>query len=667
MVDSKHQWKAWVYLFPAIILLIIFTVWPIFNTVVTAFIYNVEYKPASIQVESVENAEGEYYFYFADEETNQKRYLSAVSSDDGSIHLGHVSTPDAVRSSFKYDASLLVWTLTVDEKQYFVAATDESDADLIEANEENVGMLGSSIYPANLILNGKIVTNPVISAPSAPEAEVESQSGSEAVTESESETTSETEIGNGAVAGTTGNSSSGDKNIAYQFGVFKGMPEALRYILATGENGYLDTTDDLDNAAEIAGQSFKVGEKRGYKLYVPDAKLNPTVYMNVVIEDDGSALLEYAEATDVLFSYNATHTAWTCTVNETEYYLGLDGINRIGVYPVSEIAAENAPAPVEMYLHRSAVAGAKPAESLLPRYAYRIGVNRVADGEQYFATTGVSENGGLMLTQDVINGESFQHVGINNFVKVLTSRGSDFMTCLLNTFILTVTTVPLSTVLALLIAVALNSIKPFQKMLQTIFFLPYVTNSIAIGMVFAAMFNIVGVGTAQESVGIVNNVLGVFGIERINWINQGAPAWASFTALIVYIVWNALPFKILILLGGLQSINKQYYDAAKIDSTPKWRVLTRITVPLLSPMLTYTIITSFIGGFKEYSSVVGIFGDSRRVPGGANMNTIVGHIQDHLEITQDYGLAGAAALMLFVIIFIVTMINLRISKKSTHY
>ena len=191
-------------------------------------------------------------------------------------------------------------------------------------------------------------------------------------------------------------------------------------------------------------------------------------------------------------------------------------------------------------------------------------------------------------------------------------------------------------------------------------------------MVFAAMFNMVGNAFGGENeviitAGIINNILGVFGVERINWINYGAEAWASFTALIVYIVWNALPFKILILLGGLQSINKQYYDAAKIDSTPKWRVLTKITVPLLSPMLTYTVITSFIGGFKEYSSVVGIFGEQKSVAGGANMNTIVGHIQNHLTKTRDYGLAGAAALMLFVIIFVVTMINLRISKKNTHY
>ena len=255
--------------------------------------------------------------------------------------------------------------------------------------------------------------------------------------------------------------------------------------------------------------------------------------------------------------------------------------------------------------------------------------------------------------------------GFRNFVEVITY--GNFLTCLKNTVLLCVLTVPISTILALVIAVCLNSIRPLRRVLQTIFFLPYVTNSIAIGMVFAAMFNIVGLGYGHESVGIINNILGVFGVERINWINQGAPEWASFTALIIYIVWNALPFKILILLGGLQSIDKQYYDAAKIDSTPKWRVLTKITIPLLSPMLTYVIITSFIGGFKEYSSVVGIFGESKAVAGGANMNTIVGHIQNHLEVTQDYGLAGAAALMLFAIIFVVTMINLRVSKKSTHY
>ena len=253
--------------------------------------------------------------------------------------------------------------------------------------------------------------------------------------------------------------------------------------------------------------------------------------------------------------------------------------------------------------------------------------------------------------------------GIKNFVKVIDYQG--FKDCLLNTLLLTVLTVPLSTLLALLIAVCLNAIKPLQRFLQTIFFLPYVTNSIAIGMVFEAMFNIVGYKTPEESIGIINTVLGVFGVAPINWINAGSSYWANIAVLVVYIVWNALPFKILILLGGLQSINKQYYDAAKIDSTPRIRVFTKITVPLLSPMLAYVVITGFIGGFKEYSSIVGIFGEDMQAVGGQSLNTMVGYIYDALGSQE--GRASAAALILFAIIFVVTMINLYVSKKKTHY
>ena len=622
MVDSKHQWKAWVYLLPAIILLLIFTVYPIINTVVTAFIYSDEYKPASIQVESVENAEGEYYFYFADEETSEKHYLSATKAEDGSIHLAYIAAPDGKNSSFKYDADLTAWTVTVDGKQYFVAATEDTDTDLFEATEANVAELGVSIYPAALYVD--VPTN--------------------------------------HVTGTL------DVNSNYKLGVFKGTPEALKYILPIADDGYLKTTGVLSESAELWPETCKVGEKDGFKFSF-EGEGYKYYYLTATVNAEGAVTMDYSadSSSGCGFYYNAANKAWVCLVGETEYYLGLDGIDRVSIYPLSEIADENAPAPAAMYRQISEAGEANEFTKLDVDDAYRIGAHRAGDGVQYYVTTGASNKAGIMLTDDQIYGESFKQFGINNFVRVLTSKGSDFMVCLRNTFILTIITVPLSTVLALLIAVGLNSIKAFQRILQTIFFLPYVTNSIAIGMVFAAMFNIVGLGYGHESVGIINNILGLFGIERINWINPGAPEWASFTALIVYIVWNALPFKILILLGGLQSINKQYYDAAKIDSTPKWRVLTRITVPLLSPMLTYTIITSFIGGFKEYSSVVGIFGEEKAVPGGANMNTIVGHIQNHLTETQDYGLAGAAALMLFVIIFIVTMINLRISKKSTHY
>ena len=263
--------------------------------------------------------------------------------------------------------------------------------------------------------------------------------------------------------------------------------------------------------------------------------------------------------------------------------------------------------------------------------------------------------------------------GFSNFIKVFGAPG--YLKSMFNTMLLTVLTVPLSTILALLISVALHSIKPLQKLYQTIFFLPYVTNSIAIGLVFMTMFKRVGTafGEAGENIisnGLVNNFLGIFGISPITWDAGGDITsfnyWASILFAVIYIVWNALPFKILILLGGLQSVNKQYYEAAKVDGTPKARVFTRITVPLLSPMITYVVITSFISGFKEYSSLVGLFGDVQvlKVKG---LNTMVGYIYQSLQVDHKEGLASAGALILFVIIFIVTMINLKVSKKKTHY
>ncbi len=260
-------------------------------------------------------------------------------------------------------------------------------------------------------------------------------------------------------------------------------------------------------------------------------------------------------------------------------------------------------------------------------------------------------------------------IGVGNFTHVVAHP--DFRQALLNTCLLCVITVPVSTILALLIAVALNAIKPLRKALQTVFFVPYVTNSIAIGMVFAAMFNVIGnVGTRRpiiSSYGIINDLIMSLGGDWINWINSGSEYWANMLVLVVYIVWNALPFKILVLLGGLQSVNKQYYDAAKVDSTPRWRVLTRITVPLLSPMIAYVVITGFIGGFKEYTSIVGIFGEKMGpVHDPYRLNTMVGMIYDSLE-KDNQGGASAAALILFGIILIVTMINLYVSKKRVHY
>ena len=268
-----------------------------------------------------------------------------------------------------------------------------------------------------------------------------------------------------------------------------------------------------------------------------------------------------------------------------------------------------------------------------------------------------------------VGGTTFKF-GLGNFTKVLQYKR--FLQCMKNTVLICFLTVPISTMLALLISVALNSIKGLQKFLQTVFFLPYVTNSIAIGMVFAAMFNIVGsfYGTENEIIvtaGIINNIIEFFGGKAVNWINYGSTYAANITVMVIYIVWNALPFKILILLGGLQSVNKQYYDAAKVDGTSRRRIFAKITVPLLSPMIAYVVITGFIGGFKEYTSIVGIFGESMGpVDDKGRLNTMVGFIYDSLS-TNSQGRASAAALILFGIILFVTLIQLYVSKKKVHY
>ena len=230
-----------------------------------------------------------------------------------------------------------------------------------------------------------------------------------------------------------------------------------------------------------------------------------------------------------------------------------------------------------------------------------------------------------------------------------------------NTLLLTFVTVPVSIFLALIIAVALNSIKWFQKVLQTVFFLPYVTNTIAIGMVFSVIFD------KQGIINSIFNLTAANGTDPFAWI-YGADRWVAMVPLCIYIVWNSIPFKILILLSGLQGVDKQYYQAAQIDAAPKWKVLMRITVPLLSPQILYLMITSFIGAFKEYTSIVAIFGGpSTR---GTNspikdMLTVVYYVYEN--ITAQTSFAAAGAVFLFVIILIFTFVQFGVSSKRVHY
>lgn len=228
-----------------------------------------------------------------------------------------------------------------------------------------------------------------------------------------------------------------------------------------------------------------------------------------------------------------------------------------------------------------------------------------------------------------------------------------------NTLLITFVTVPISVVIALLIAIGLNRIKAVRSFFQTIFFLPYVTNTIAIGMVFALIFS---------NTGVFNSL---FGLENVNWIGVGTTWGKSMFVICLYVIWTALPFKILIFASGLQSVDQQYYDAARIDSTPKWKTDLKIVLPLISPQLLYVSITSFISGFKEYNAIVGLFNRAYTTDGNLHdLYTVVYYIYDQIQMTggrQHLEYAAAGSVILFLIIFAFTLIQMQVSKKRVHY
>ena len=253
--------------------------------------------------------------------------------------------------------------------------------------------------------------------------------------------------------------------------------------------------------------------------------------------------------------------------------------------------------------------------------------------------------------------QSYFGTGTYNYSYVL--HDPYFLQALKNTFILVIITVPLSTGLALLISLGLSSIQKLRHLFQTVYFLPYVTNTLAVGLVFMLLFK----QTAYTD-GFANTVLGWFGIAPIDFI--GGPYWAKMTVLCLYTIWVVMPFKVLILTSALASVSDTYYNAARVDGTSRFRMFYKITLPMISPSLFYLIITGFIGAFKAYSDAVALFGTDLNA---AEMNTIVGYIYDML-----YGNSGgypsyasAAAIILFTIVLTITCINLLVSRKHVHY
>ena len=246
--------------------------------------------------------------------------------------------------------------------------------------------------------------------------------------------------------------------------------------------------------------------------------------------------------------------------------------------------------------------------------------------------------------------------GLYNYSYVL--HDPYFVQALKNTILLVAITVPTSTILSLLISVGLSKIKPLRNLYQTVYFLPYVTNTLAVGLVFMILFK-----KTPYSEGLINLLLNVLGMNSIDFIE--GPYWAKMFVLCFYTVWIVLPFKILILTSALASVNKDYYNAAKIDGTSRTRVFFKITLPMILPMVFYLIITGFIGAFKAYSDVVAIFGTDLNAAG---MNTIVGYIYDMLYGTSGGypSFASAAAIILFVIVLTITVINLMVSRRANN-
>lgn len=253
--------------------------------------------------------------------------------------------------------------------------------------------------------------------------------------------------------------------------------------------------------------------------------------------------------------------------------------------------------------------------------------------------------------------QTFVGYGWYNFEYVL--NDPYFLQALKNTFILVIITVPVSTGIALLISLGLSSIKPLRNLFQTVYFLPYVTNTLAVGLVFMILFK-----KTAYSDGLVNLIISWFGGNSVDFID--GPYWAKMFVLSFYTIWVVMPFKVLILTSSLASVNKDYYNAARVDGTSKFRTFVKITLPMISPMIFYLIITGFIGAFKAYNEVVALFGTNLNAAG---MNTIVGYVYDMLY--GDSGgypsYAAAAAIILFAIVLTITCINLIISKKKVHY
>ena len=249
---------------------------------------------------------------------------------------------------------------------------------------------------------------------------------------------------------------------------------------------------------------------------------------------------------------------------------------------------------------------------------------------------------------------AFSGWGLKNYEYVLNDKY--FIQAMGNTFKYVLVVVPISTIISILIANLLNQKIKGMAIFRTAYFLPLVTSVTAVGLTWKFMFN--------YDYGIVNWLLSTVGIEKIKWLTETSK---NFAALAIYGIWSMLPFTIILLLSGLQNIDEKYYTAARVDGAKDTTLFFRITVPLLAPTIGLTMIVNSISGFKVFNELFPLFNGS---PGVAyNLFTVVYYIfyQFRGITPPKYGRAAAAAVILFGVIFIFTMIQLWIQRKWKHY
>ncbi|MBS7430529.1 sugar ABC transporter permease [Virgibacillus pantothenticus] len=242
--------------------------------------------------------------------------------------------------------------------------------------------------------------------------------------------------------------------------------------------------------------------------------------------------------------------------------------------------------------------------------------------------------------------------GLDNYTYIFTDEA--FWESMSNTFIYVLGVVPISIVLSLGIAIMLNQSIRLRGLFRTIYFIPFVTSVVAVSIVWRWIFH--------TEYGVLNYFLGFFGINAIEWLTD--PQWAM-PSLIILAVWKGLGYNIIIFLAGLQNVSKQYYLAAQIDGASKWERFKNVTVPLISPTTFFISIVSIINAFKVFDEVFALFGGQPGPAGSAQ--TIVYYIFNRFYQDWDFGVASAAAYMLFLVIFVFTLIQLYVGKKKVNY